>query len=464
MATKRSKSTDPVRAALYLRVSLDATGEQLAVDRQREDCRRIASDRGWTVVAEYVDNSVSASNKRKDRPSYTRMVQAYAAGEFDALICYDLDRLTRQPRQLEDWIDAAEERGLLLVTANGEADLTTDGGRLFARIKASVARAEVERKSARQKRAALQRAEHGRAPAGVRLTGYTTDGALIPDEAKLIAEIFDRFHGGDSLRGIVAWLTDLEIPTRSGRPWNPSTVRTILTNPRYAGRSVYNRRDNGAPDTWHAGRWEPIVDEATFDLIQVKLADPRRRTQVGTDRRHLGSGLFLCGVCDTPLRSHSGGRYRCPQAHITRIAASIDELVLAVLRARLAQPDLADVLHRADSPQAQKATADVKRLRARLARIEADYDAELIDGRRYKVATEKTRAELTKAEIAQVRALAGSGVASTLSAPDPVAAFDAAPLGARRAVLDVFMTVRLDQAERGHKFNPETVRIDWRQR
>ena len=61
----------------------------------------------------------------------------------------DVDRLTRQPSQLEEWIDRAEEHGLKLVTSNGDADLSTDGGRMFARIKAAVARGEVERKGAR---------------------------------------------------------------------------------------------------------------------------------------------------------------------------------------------------------------------------------------------------------------------------------------------------------------------------
>lgn len=161
------------RAAVYLRISLDQTGEGLAVARQREQCQQIIEQRGWTAVAEFVDNSISASDARKNRPGYDALVKAYEAGRFDALVTYDLDRLTRQPRQLEDWVDAAEGKGLALVTANGEADLTTDAGRLFARIKMAVARSEVERKSARQKAAALQRAQLGRPPLGVRLTGYT---------------------------------------------------------------------------------------------------------------------------------------------------------------------------------------------------------------------------------------------------------------------------------------------------
>jgi DNA invertase Pin-like site-specific DNA recombinase len=167
----------------------------LAIERQRDDCEKIAADRGWRVVETYIDNSVSASSKSRRRPAYERMVADHRNGRFSALVCWDLDRLTRQPRQLEDWIDAAEEKGLILVTANGEADLSTDGGRLFARIKASVARAEVERKSARQRRAAQQRADHGMTPSGVRLTGYSVNGEINPAEADLVRTMFDRLRG-----------------------------------------------------------------------------------------------------------------------------------------------------------------------------------------------------------------------------------------------------------------------------
>jgi DNA invertase Pin-like site-specific DNA recombinase len=235
------------RCAVYLRISLDQTGEQLGVQRQREDCAEIIAARGWAAAGEYVDNSVSAFKRGKVRPAYDRMVRDYAAGLFDAVAVWDLDRLTRQPAQLEAWIDAAEDRGLMLVTANGEADLSTQGGRLFARMKAAVARSEMEQKSARQIRAARQRAEMGRAPLGPELTGYTSaiglDGRRVTvideDEAALVRAMFARFHSGDSLRGITQWLNDSGAVSRSGRAWSPSTASTILRNPRYCGRAVY---------------------------------------------------------------------------------------------------------------------------------------------------------------------------------------------------------------------------------
>lgn len=49
--------TTPVRAAVYLHVSLDRNMDGLAIDRQRDDCLKIAADRGWQVVEQYVDQS-----------------------------------------------------------------------------------------------------------------------------------------------------------------------------------------------------------------------------------------------------------------------------------------------------------------------------------------------------------------------------------------------------------------------
>ena len=390
------------------------------------------------------------------------MVEAYKEGEFTAIVCWDLDRLTRQPRQLEDWIEAAQERGLLLVTANGEADLSVDSGRMFARIKAAVARQEIERKAERQRRSALQRAEDGRPPLGVRLTGYTTKGEVIEHEAVKVRQVFDRFLAGDTLRGLAAWLAESGAPTRHGDPWNPSTVRSMLINPRYARSAIYQGAENG-----HRGVWPALIDEAVFGAVNAKLSDPRRKTQQGTARRYLGAGLFLCGICDTPLYSHGsaaiGARYRCPVGgHLTRSAIAIDDYVLRVLRERLGRPDLSGLLAAPDGEESRALTAEISSLRARIFRTEADYDSDLIDAHRYKVKMEKLRAQLGAALTTQARLTAGSGVGKLLVTGDPVAAFDAAPLGIRRAVLEFFMTVRVLPAPRGPRgLDPKTVEITW---
>lgn len=435
------------RCAIYLRQSLDLTREGLAIDRQRDDCRRIAAERGWIVVAEFVDNSVSASGHKR-RPGYDQLVAAYAEGAYDALVCWDLDRLTRQPRQLEDWIEAASARGLRLVTANGEADLTTDAGQLFARIKAAVARSEVDRKAARQRAAAFQRAEHGKPPLGVRLTGYTVKGQVVEREATLVRELFARFAAGDSLRSLAAWLTQSEVPTRHGAPrWNPSTVRGILLNPRYAGRAIYQGRVTGKP-----GAWPPLVDEDVFEAVAARLADPRRKTnRHGHDRKHLGAGLYECAMCGRKLYGWTANRYHCPSGCLTRSAEPINALVLQLVRGRLARPDLADLLPAAHTGEAKRLTQEAKRLRARLAQIDEDYDAGYIDGQRYAVAMEKVRAELEPVEAARIRLTTAGSASAVLLASNPVAAFDDAPLMIKRSVIDALCVVRIGTAPRGRK-------------
>ena len=57
-----------MRAAIYLRQSKDPDQTGLAVDRQRIDCEKLATERGWTVVRTEVDNDMSASSgRRRDR-------------------------------------------------------------------------------------------------------------------------------------------------------------------------------------------------------------------------------------------------------------------------------------------------------------------------------------------------------------------------------------------------------------
>lgn len=452
MGTKRR------RAVTYLRISLDHTGEGLAVARQREECAKIIASKDWKAAGEFVDNSVSASDSRKNRPGYDALVKSYDAGEFDALVCYDLDRLTRQPRQLEDWIDAAEDRGLALVTANGEADLTTDGGRMFARVKLAVARAEVDRKSRRQRDAASQRARLGRPPLGVRLTGYTPQGETVPDEAEVIRRIFKLFHTGETLRSISRTLTDEGIASRRGRPWNPSSIRTILTNPRYAGRAVYQGKPTG-----ELGNWEPLVSGDVYDLVQARLTDPRRvSNREGTDRKHLGSGLYRCAVCDEPVSSWSQGRYRCRDRHVNRSREAIDDLVRRMIAGRLQLPDAVKLLEPVEADTAPLLVA-AQRLRDRLATINADYDAGLIDGQRFASASERVRAEQRDLKRRLAQAGTSSALAETLNAPDPGAEFLTSGLMSQRSVIESLCVIRLQLGTRHSRtFDPETVEFHWR--
>ena len=219
-----------MQAAIYLRQSEDRDGNKFAIDRQREDCDKLCAQRGWGTT-EYVDNDTSASNG-KPRPAYQRMLADIRAGVIDAVVAWDLDRLYRQPRELEDLIDLADQKHLALATVGGEVDLSTDNGRLFARIKGAVANSETDRKRARQKRANKQRAE-GRPPEplhrAVRVPARPTSRLILePAEAMMVRDAYSAILAGASLHTIAKQWNAASVPTRRGNRWSGATVRQML--------------------------------------------------------------------------------------------------------------------------------------------------------------------------------------------------------------------------------------------
>src|SRR5699024_11178624 len=63
------------RVAAYMRISQDRTGDGWAIDTQRRKIGDLAKLRGWRVVAEYEDSSVSASKPRGAGTDWARMLK-----------------------------------------------------------------------------------------------------------------------------------------------------------------------------------------------------------------------------------------------------------------------------------------------------------------------------------------------------------------------------------------------------
>ncbi|MBX7433471.1 recombinase family protein [Mycobacterium sp. Y57] len=446
-----------LRTAIYTRVSADHTGEQLTVTRNEEDCYRLAEQRGWPVVATFTDNSITATGK-KHRPAFTALLEAIDGGEIDAVVSWSLDRLARNARDRLALVEACQQRGTIISLVKGsDMDPTTASGRMVIGVLGEVAQMEIGLKSERQTAAARQRSKLGRPPLGVRLTGYTAKGETVPDEAELVRRIFKMFYSGESLRSIARLLTEEGQATRRGTPWNPSTIRTILTNPRYAGRAVYQGQTTG-----ETGNWEPLVTAEMFDVIQARLNDPRRTSnREGTDRKHLGSGLFLCAVCKQPCSSWSGGRYRCKAGHVNRSRAQVDGFVTLVVaeRIRTAGKKIAARMKADKSPSAPLVT-ELDKLRDRKKRIESDYDADLIDGRRYAAAMERVGIEIGQVQQKMAADTDNAALADVLAANDPPQAFLDASLMGQRAIIGALVTVELHKAARGSRtFDPTSVEI-----
>ena len=99
MPTKRRPTKQhnqaPVRASIYCRISLDATGLGLGVERQERECRKKCEDNGWEVAGVFVDNDVSAFSGRL-RPQF----EALLASKPEAIVVWHADRLVRRTADL----------------------------------------------------------------------------------------------------------------------------------------------------------------------------------------------------------------------------------------------------------------------------------------------------------------------------------------------------------------------------
>ena len=117
---------------------------------------------------------------------------------------------------------------------------------MTARVVGAVAGAESEHKSERIRRQREQAAAAGRFHGGRRSFGYEADGVTVVEaEAVLIREAAGRFLAGESLREIATDFNEREIPTASGGTWGVSSLRSVLSGPRAAGRRVFRGEDVG---------------------------------------------------------------------------------------------------------------------------------------------------------------------------------------------------------------------------
>lgn len=342
-------------AAIYARISEDTNGSRLGVARQEADCRQLAGRLNWNIVRVYTDNDISAFGG-KVRPAYRQLLADLAAGAVDGLIVWHPDRLHRSPLELEEFISLIENTGAQVqsVTA-GERDLTTPTGRLHARIEGAVARHESEHKSERIRRKHLELAENGALSGGGRRPfGYEADRVTVrPDEADHVRKAVSDVLAGSSVRSVTLRWNTQGVPSVTGGPWSPTTVKRLLCSARIAGQREHHGRVSAV------AAWPAIITPSESTRLRSLLNEPsRRRNGAGSARSYLLSGMVFCGGCGTRLtarpvvrKGHRYPRFSCvvDRGGCNRVgigAAPLDDLITEAALQRLDGPELANAVAR----------------------------------------------------------------------------------------------------------------------
>src|SRR5215208_6895650 len=393
-----------VRAGVYARISSDREGDGLGVSRQMEDCERLAERKGWRVVDRYVDDDVSAYGGKR-RPEYARMLDDLRDGLIDGVVVWHLDRLHRQPKELEEFFDVCKAARVdRLASVTGDVDLGDHDGQFMARILGAVAKKESDDKSRRIRRKHDELAARGkRSGGGSRPYGFEPDGVTVrPAEAVIVRECARRFLAGESLRSICGDLNARSQRSARGGEWSPQTLRRMLASGRISGQ----REHNG--EIVAVAEWPAIIEPSESAQIRARLADPDRRRNKSA-RRYLLAGLLKCSLCGELLvaRPRSGGlrRYACAKGPGfsgcggTYINADpVEAFVVEAILYRLDSPELAAAASgRQVEPEAERWQAEADAARAQLEELAQAYGEQQITMGELLAARKPIEARLTAA-------------------------------------------------------------------
>ena len=413
----------------------------------------------------YIDDDVSAWSGRT-RPAYARMLADIEARKLDAVVCYDLDRLHRQPRELEAFFDSCDRAGVTkLASVSGDVDLASSDGQLIARIMGAVAKKSSDDTSRRIKRRFQDDAEAGK-PHGPRAFGYNPDRLSINrPEAKLVKEMVRRVLAGEPLNAIARDLNERGVSgPQGGRGWAGTTVRAVVSNPRLAGLRAHHGVIVGE------AQWPGIIDRPTHERIVAHFAVPGR-SRTSPARLNLLSGFMTCGRCggllnysrrgDWPMIAcqRAPGRPNCGGVGVS--ARALENLVVEALLQRFESERLADAAGEADDADA---VAEVVKLESRMTELGELFAAgDISRGEWIQV-----RASIDKRLSAARKAIAAAGHQRHRSIAVEGMMRDAWPkleLQQRRTIIEAAIDkiVVKPTRKRGPKFDEDRIDVVWRE-
>jgi DNA invertase Pin-like site-specific DNA recombinase len=130
------KTSPPKTVAIYARVSTD----RQSTESQLHALHEFIEKRSWTISKEYIDEGYTGSNTK--RPAFNEMMADAKRREFDVLLVYKLDRLSRSLKDLITTLDDLQSLGIDFISYDNGLDTTTPTGRLLFHVVGAVAEFE----------------------------------------------------------------------------------------------------------------------------------------------------------------------------------------------------------------------------------------------------------------------------------------------------------------------------------
>ena len=357
----------------YLRKSqLDRDFEDLTVEETLNRHRAILAEfikrerLNVTVVLEEVVSAESLPN----RSEMLKLLDLVNTGEYDGVVCMDIDRLSRGSGAESGYImQILQINNCKIITPQKTYDLNNETDEQFADMKFLFSRYEHKTINKRLRSGIETSKKEGRYTGSIPPYGYEivkikgekgNTLKIFPEEAKVVKMIFDWYtEEGLGTGQIANRLTDLHIPPRKSSEWSGSSIINIIDNEHYIGKTLSKKRPlkkqfvdgkivkkvyRNAEYELYEGRHEPIISEEQFELAQTirkeKYIPP---AQISKELSNPFAGLIRCEICGalmnrvTGTLSHNAKpRFRCKKARNcgckSHVASEVEEAVVEAMR------------------------------------------------------------------------------------------------------------------------------------
>jgi DNA invertase Pin-like site-specific DNA recombinase len=420
-----------MKVAGYVRLSKDRE-DTTSPQRQREAIKRLCADRGWELMELFEDIDVSAYNG-KARASFVRMMSRL--GEFDALVFWKLDRLTRSSVESGQVADACKAAGVNLVATDMDIDTTTAGGKFIYTVLAAAGEMESARIAERAKSMHAYKKEReewvGRVPFGWRLVGKHLE--RNEKEQKILERAARRIVAGESMNKVG---NDLG--------FQRGVLGHMLNRPQVH---------------------EALPRELAGPLAEALLA--RRWHRKGPAVLTLLGGIARCEMCGKGLAmgSSRGNRkqgrwfhYRCHEpGHVGISGGWLDDYVTEQVLAYIDTDKLQEAIKR------QRRSLPSRKVSAIEARLEL-LDSQFTEGKVSKSRFDRMNIQL----LEQLKAAQADEHQRGIDLPAELARnlsqkWEGMPVSTRRRIIAaVVESITVSKAKSHGPIGPERVKIEWR--
>jgi site-specific DNA recombinase len=399
---KKIKNAPGSRAVLYARVSTEeqAGKDHFSIEAQLHEMRDYASEKGWSIVGEFVDEGESGT--KRDRPQLNAALSVTQKKGCDIFLAHELSRLSRS---VYHTLDIFDKLGQLQVgfasVKDPEFDFSDPSKRFFLTIMAAINEYYIHLLRQHTSKSKRERSRQGLynasiAPPGYALSGDAKKPAVInEEEAPIIRLVFESYASGRySDQDIADLLNQKGYHTRAGRRFTKDGISEILTSVYYVGKVSYTQAGNAREI--YDGQHQAIISEDLWEKCQDVRSSRRHLSRAVQKkyRNYLLSTLAVCDVCGRTLRAQgaaAGSYYRemsyergyidCPHQKTGVRAELLEQQVHELIKyIQLPEDWIKEVADQAGDEneminlRRQRDRIEAERRRLQQMRIEGDFD------------------------------------------------------------------------------------------